>query len=178
LTKSQSTTTPKPGAGPISLSAARRRHIARLAPLLPQFALALRRRRGELPPALARAGTLGERHIAALVSLAIAGPATVSELAGRTDMSLAHASLVVGELADAGLVEREHDEQDRRRIIVSLSDAAIPAVKQMRNRHAGPLLRFLCSMDDDEADQFIDHLSTLVSCLREDEPQNELGGQA
>jgi DNA-binding MarR family transcriptional regulator len=154
------------------MSAARRRNIARLAPLLPQFALALRHRRGELPPALAQAGSLGQRHIAALVSLAIAGPATVSELAGRIDMSLAHASLVVGELADAGLVEREHDEQDRRRIIVSLSDAAVPAVEQMRDRHAGPLIRFLNRLDDEEAERFIDQLSALVGCLREDEPQN------
>jgi DNA-binding MarR family transcriptional regulator len=152
-------------------------NIARLAPLLPQFALALRRRRGELPPALAKAGSLGERHIAALVSLGIAGPATVSELAGRTDTSLAHASLVVGELADAGLVEREHDEQDRRRIIVSLSDAAIPAVEQMRNRHAGPLLRFLAGLDDEEAERFIGHLSALVSCLREDDAENKLASK-
>ncbi|MGH9107638.1 MAG: MarR family transcriptional regulator [Acidimicrobiales bacterium] len=35
----------------------------------------------------------------ALVSLAVAGPATVSELAARLDMSTAHASRVVGELA-------------------------------------------------------------------------------
>jgi len=156
--------------GPAGPAASRRRQIARLAPLLPQLGFALRRRRGELPPALKEAGRLGERHVAALVSLSVTGPATVSELAERTDMTLAHASLVVGELASAGLVEREHDEQDRRRIIVSLSDAAVPAVEQMRNRHAGPLLRFLAGMDDVEAERFIDHLSELVACLRDDSP--------
>jgi DNA-binding MarR family transcriptional regulator len=146
-----------------------RPHIARLAPLLPQLALALRRRRGELPPALKQAGSLGERHVGSLISLAIDGPATVSDLAERTDMSLAHASLVVGELAGAGLVERDHDERDRRRIIVSLSDAAKPAVAQMRDRHAASLRRFLAELDDDEADRFIAQLSRLVACLREDE---------
>ena len=146
-----------------------RPRIARLAPLLPQLALALRRRRGELPPLLKQAGSLGERHVGALISLAIGGPATVSELAERTDMSLAHASLVVGELAGAGLVERDHDERDRRRIIVSLSDAAKPAVAQMRDRHAASLRRFLAELDDDEADRFIYQLSRLVACLREDE---------
>jgi DNA-binding MarR family transcriptional regulator len=144
-------------------------HIARLAPLLPQLGLALRRRRGELPAALKRAGGLGERHIGALISLAIAGPATVSELAERLDMSLAHASLVVGDLADAGLVDRNHDERDRRRIIVSLSDAAKPAVAQMRGRHAGALGRFLSELDDDEAERFIDQLSRLVECLRDED---------
>jgi DNA-binding MarR family transcriptional regulator len=128
----------------------------------------MRRRRGDLPPALQAAGGLGERHIGALVSLAVAGPATVSELADRMDMSIAHASLVVGELAGAGLVERDHDERDRRRIIVSLSDAAMPAVAQMRDRHAAPLGRFLAGLDEAEADRFIDHLSDLIECLRDD----------
>jgi DNA-binding MarR family transcriptional regulator len=145
----------------------RRIHIARLAPLLPQLGLALRQRRGELPAALKQAGSLGERHIGALISLAIAGPATVSELAARMDMSLAHASLVVGDLAGAGLVDRDHDERDRRRIVVSLSDAAKPAVAQMRDRHAGALIRFLSELDDDEAERFIDQLTRLVECLRE-----------
>jgi DNA-binding MarR family transcriptional regulator len=145
-----------------------RRHIARLAPLLPQLGIALRRRRGEMPDALKQAGGLGERHVGALVSLAIAGPATVSELAERMDMSLAHASLVVGDLAGTGLVDREHDERDRRRIIVSLSDAARPAVAQMRNRHGPALARFLSGLDDDEAEHFIDQLSRLVACLREE----------
>ena len=134
---------------------------------MPELAFALRRRRGELPTALRQAGRLGDRHISALISLAVAGPATVSELAERMDMSIAHASLVVSELAGAGLVERDHDERDRRRIIVSLSAAARPAVAEMRNRHAAPLGRFLTELDDDEADRFIDQLTTLIAYLRD-----------
>jgi DNA-binding MarR family transcriptional regulator len=136
---------------------------------MPELAFALRRRRGELPSALKQAGRLGDRHISALVSLAVAGPATVSELAERMDMSIAHASLVISELASAGLVERDHDERDRRRIIVSLSAAAKPAVAEMRSRHAAPLGRFLADLDDDEADRFINQLTTLIGYLR-DEP--------
>jgi DNA-binding MarR family transcriptional regulator len=136
---------------------------------MPELAFALRRRRGELPAALQQAGRLGERHISTLVSLAVAGPATVSELAERMDMSTAHASLVVGELAEAGLIDRDHDARDRRRIIVSLSEKAKPAVAEMRNRHAAPLWRFLAELDDAEAERFIDHLTTLIAYLR-DEP--------
>lgn len=36
-------------------------------------------------------------------------------------MSLAHASLVVGDLAGAGLVEREHDDNEAERFIDELS---------------------------------------------------------
>jgi MarR family transcriptional regulator, organic hydroperoxide resistance regulator len=158
-----------------------RPHIARLAPLMPQLAFALRRPRGELPIALQQAGRLGGRHISVLVSLGVAGPATVSDLAERLDMSTAHASLVVGELAEAGLIDRDHDELDRRRIIVSLSEKAKPAVAEMRNRNAAPLRRFLADLDDAEAERFIDQLATLVSYLRGEpepvikDPGNERG---
>ena len=83
-------------------------------------------------------------------------------------MTVAHSSLVVGELAGAGLVDRRHDERDRRRIIVSLSDAAKPAVAEMRSRHAAPLVRFLADLDDDQAERFIDQLTTLTAYLRDD----------
>jgi DNA-binding MarR family transcriptional regulator len=145
-----------------------RPYVARLAPLLPQLAFALRRRRGEILIAQGTRGRLGERHIAALISLAIAGPATVSELAERLDMTTAHASLVVGDLAGAGLVDRDHDERDRRRIIVSVSEAARPTIAQMRDRHAAPLRRFLSELDDQDAERFIDQLTRLVTCLREE----------
>jgi DNA-binding MarR family transcriptional regulator len=147
-----------------------RAHIARLAPLLPQLVLAFRRRSGEIPESLKRAGRHGERHIQALISLAITGPATVSALAERLEISTANASLVVGELARAGLVQRDHDERDRRRIVVSLSETTKPAVAEMRARNAGPLLRFLSELDDREAETFIDHLTTLISYLRDETP--------
>jgi len=146
----------------------RRRQIARLAPLLPQLAFAWRRRSGEIPGTLKEAGRHGERHVGTLISLAIEGPGTVSELAERMDMTPPHASLVVGELARAGLVERDHDERDRRLIVVSLSDAAKPAVAEMRRRNAQPLIRFLGELDDEEADRFIDHLASLVAHVKGD----------
>jgi DNA-binding MarR family transcriptional regulator len=150
----------------------RRRQIGRLAPLLPQLALAWRRRSGEIPPAFVQAGRYGERHIAMLISLAIEGPATVSELGHRLDMTAAHASLVVGELARGGLVEREHDERDRRLIVVSLSEAAKPAVEEMRRRHSAPLLTFLGELDEEEADRFIENLGRLTAHIRGDTAAN------
>jgi DNA-binding MarR family transcriptional regulator len=135
---------------------------------MPQLGFALRARRGDIPDSLKQAGRLGERHIASLISLAIAGPATVSELAERLDMTAAHASLVVGELAKAGLVDRDHAEHDRRLIIVSLSDAAKPAVAHMRDRNAAPLRRFLSELDEDDADRFIGQLAKLVAYLRDE----------
>src|SRR5690242_2451579 len=70
----------------------------------------------------AEAGTLGKRHFPVLLSLALEGPATVSELAGRVALAPATTSLLVNELSRAGLVERREDDTDRRRTIVSLPD--------------------------------------------------------
>ena len=81
---------------------------------------------------------------------------------------MAHASLVVGELAKAGLVERDHDPADRRRILVSLSAAAQPAVAEMRERQSEPLLRFLSELSADEAETFTAQLTRLLSLLQDD----------
>src|SRR5580692_257813 len=88
-------------------------------------------------------------------------PRSVSELAQRSGMTIAHASLVVGELAKAGLVSREHDEQDRRRILVSLSETAKPAVAEMRRRKAKPVIAFLRELDEAQAEEFIGTISLL-----------------
>ena len=141
-------------------------YAARLAPLLPQLVLAYQRRAGDIPAALREAGQLGQRHVGMLVMLAIGGPLSVSELAQRAGMTVAHASLVVGELAKAGLVTRDHDEQDRRRILVSLSEAARPAVAEMRRRNAEPVIAFLRDLDEAQAEEFIGTLSLLLTHLR------------
>jgi len=105
-----------------------------------------------------------------LITLAITGRQSVSELAQRTEMTIAHASLVVGELAKAGLVERDHDERDRRRIIVSLSDKARPAVAEMRSRNAEPVVRFLSGLEESQADAFISNFALLLGYLRDEVP--------
>jgi DNA-binding MarR family transcriptional regulator len=141
-------------------------YAARLAPLLPQLVLAYQRRAGDIPAALRDAGQLGQRHVGMLVMLAIGGPLTVSALAQRSGMTVAHASLVVGELAKAGLVTREHDERDRRRILVSLSETAEPAVAEMRRRNAEPVIAFLRELDEPQAEEFIATLGLLLTHLR------------
>jgi DNA-binding MarR family transcriptional regulator len=142
-------------------------YAARLAPLLPQLVLAYQRRAGDIPAALRDAGQLGQRHVGMLIMLAIGGPLSVSELAQRSGMTIAHASLVVGELAKAGLVTREHDERDRRRILVSLSETAKPAVAEMRRRNAEPVIAFLRELDEAQAEEFIGTLSLLLTHLRD-----------
>lgn len=140
--------------------------IARLAPLMPQLAFALQLGHDDIPEGLRSAGKMGERHIAILVSLAVSGPGTVSQLAERIGISQPHSSLVVGELARADLVNREHDPTDGRLTVVSLSETAAPAIAEMRRRRSGPLLTFLAELEPGEADVFVDHLARLIEILR------------
>lgn len=149
------------------------RDTARLAPLLAQLALAYRHRGDEIPAVLREAGTLGERHIGVLIVLAMSGPLSVSDLARRREMTVAHASLVVGELAKAGLVDREHDPRDRRRILVSTSEKARGAIGEMRRRNAGPVMAFLRELDERQTKEFIGHLARLLAHLRDEVPPQE-----
>jgi DNA-binding MarR family transcriptional regulator len=67
-------------------------------------------------------GSLGPRHMPALLAVAAAGPLSVSELARRLGLGLSTTSAIVGQLSRAGLLERAEDEADRRRTIVRLRD--------------------------------------------------------
>lgn len=106
-----------------------------------------------------------------LTTLLMSGPGTVSGLAQRVGISVAHASLVIGELAEAGLVERETDPSDRRRVVVSLSPEAEPAVDEMRRRQIEPLERFLSELDHGEGSTFVGHFKRLVALMAEERSQ-------
>jgi DNA-binding MarR family transcriptional regulator len=139
--------------------------MARLAPLMPQLALALQRGHDRVPDEIRAAGNMGVRHIGTLVSLASQGAGTVGELAERLGMTPAHASLVVGDLVRADLVSRTPASDDRRRVVVALADHARPLLEQMRAQRAAPLRVFLSGLSADEANVFIDHLQALVEAL-------------
>lgn len=72
--------------------------------------------------ALLAEGSLGPRHLPVIVVLAFDGPLTVSELARRIGLGVAATSLMVGDLDRVGIVQREIDERDRRRTLVSLGE--------------------------------------------------------
>ena len=48
---------------------------------------------------------------------------TAGELSSRLDMTTSRIAAVLGSLQKKGLLERESDEEDRRRVLVSLTEA-------------------------------------------------------
>ena len=77
-------------------------------------------------------GRLGERlatrrmrlwHMAVLAALADFGPHPQGVLADRLDIHVSDMARIIEELGGAGLVGRERDPADRRRVVVSLTPA-------------------------------------------------------
>jgi DNA-binding MarR family transcriptional regulator len=85
----------------------------------------IRRMKSAVPPptglreVLEGAG-LGPRHVSSLLTVALTGPLSVTELSERLGLQLSTTSTMVGELSRAGLLDRVEDDQDRRRTIVHL----------------------------------------------------------
>jgi DNA-binding MarR family transcriptional regulator len=98
---------------------------------------------------------LGPRHIPVLIVLVIEGPMSVGALAQRLDLNLATVSLMVGELARSGLVERHEDEQDRRRVLVSINAKHRRQLAPFVNQRVAPLRRALERMPDELRRAFV-----------------------
>ncbi|MBF6334536.1 MarR family transcriptional regulator [Nocardia abscessus] len=60
--------------------------------------------------------------------LRIGGPATAGELATQTGLTTGAITRMIDRLLKAGYVRREHDEQDRRRVIVSVVQEKIDQI--------------------------------------------------
>jgi DNA-binding MarR family transcriptional regulator len=109
---------------------------------------------------------LGERHVAPLMALTIGGPASVSELAERIGLTPATTSLLVGELSRAGFVQRQEDEADRRRTIVSVDKSIQDVVLPSLGETLEPLNRALERMSAAQRRHFMDGLRLVNEEMR------------
>ncbi|MFH8594464.1 MarR family winged helix-turn-helix transcriptional regulator [Streptomyces rimosus] len=101
-----------------------------------------------------KAHHLTPRHGAVLPQL-LAGELTVGELARRLRVSLPTASELVGALNRAGIVEREEDPANRRRVLVSLSPDYRPAIERFIATRSEPLLRALDTLSPRDRAGFV-----------------------
>ncbi|MDX6744697.1 MarR family winged helix-turn-helix transcriptional regulator [Actinocorallia sp. A-T 12471] len=72
---------------------------------------------------------LAPRHLSLLSYLLFDGPTGVNALAERLEVAPATVSLMVGDLSRQGILERGEDPSDRRRTIVSIAEAHLPAIR-------------------------------------------------
>lgn len=116
----------------------------RLRPAVTRLARLLRQQdEGELTPTMR----------AALGTISREGPLTLGELAAIEQVAPPTVTKVVGKLEDAGLVERENDDSDRRICRVSLSDAGRRRLDSDRKRRRAWLTGQLERLDADELER-------------------------
>ena len=113
--------------------------------------------------AMKESAHLTPRHLTALHHIVLTGPQSVSELAARMHVALPTASLLVGELDRAGLVERTEDPADRRRTIVRITDEHREACVEFLERRVGPVRRTLGQLRPTERRAFVHGLQLLVA---------------
>ena len=114
---------------------------------------------------------LGARHATALLSIALYGPLTVTQLAKCHHVTVKTASLVAVELENAGLIERREDPADRRRTIVAIAIGKERAVDAGLRRRAAPLQRTLNRLTPSHREGLITGLEVLAEELSRDREQ-------
>lgn len=91
-------------------------------------------------------GALSLVHLNVLVELEAAGPMSMGRLAEALEVSVASATGIIERMENRGLVERRHDEEDRRVVLVHPTPGAakvFAAIQQRRREGLGKLLQAL-----------------------------------
>lgn len=137
-------------------------------PLLATLSKLMARASHQVPPnlkAVWMTHALAPRHMNLLLSLALGGPMSVSDLSTRLEVGLATTSLLVGELSRVGLVERSEDPDDRRRTMVDLSPAHRKTVGNFLSQKAGLFRTALGPLEPQERAALVKGLRSIVACL-------------
>ncbi len=141
------------------------RQAAELLLALSRLARELRHDESPTMASLRERGLLAPRHAAALAVIALDGPLTVSELAERVGLALSTASLLVSQLADAGVVERREDETDRRRTVVSVAPDLRPESEAALEARLAPLRTAVVRMGAARARAMLEGLDILAEAV-------------
>src|SRR5687767_4977171 len=89
---------------------------------------------------------LSMTHFQVLTHLDRSGPVPMGALADALGVSLSNATGIVSRMEERGVVEREHDDDDRRRVIVRLTEAGREITHELgdlRRAHVTALIEAL-----------------------------------
>ena len=96
----------------------------------------------------------GEMAVMRLLHSGAKQKMTAGELSSRLGMTTSRVAAVLGSLEKKGLLERENDEVDRRRVLDSLTQAG-DALCEKRRQHFMKKILMLLSMLGDDAPEFV-----------------------
>lgn len=134
--------------------------------------MAGRIKRIPVPEAL-RSHSLAPRHLSLLACLLFDGPTTVNELAARLEVAPTTVSLMVGDLAAKGILERREDPADRRRRIVALAPAQHAAIAAWLAPGAGAWRAVLTPLAPDQRRLVVDTLRAYEKAVAAEREEGE-----
>jgi DNA-binding MarR family transcriptional regulator len=100
-------------------------------------------------------GSLSLIHLHVLTVLEADGPMPMSRLADTLDVSVASTTGIVTRMEERGLVERRHDQEDRRVVIVAPTDAGVAVFRDMMAARREHLTGVLARLSDAELESFL-----------------------
>ena len=100
-------------------------------------------------------GALSLVHLHAPTVLEAEGPLPMSRLADALDVSVASATGIVDRMEQRGLVERHHDEEDRRVVVVHPTEAGAAVFLDLAAHRRAGLGRILEHLTDEELRGFL-----------------------
>ena len=119
------------------------------------------------------AGTdLGPSQLAALATIERHGPLAPGELAERERIKPPTATRILGRLADAGLLERVRDPDDRRCSILSITGEGRALLRRLRARKTAYLAQRLSRLDPDDV-AALERAADVIEALLDEERTGE-----
>jgi DNA-binding MarR family transcriptional regulator len=100
-------------------------------------------------------GSLSLIHLHVLTVLEMGGPLPMSRLADTLDVSVASATGIVSRMEERSLVEREHDDEDRRVVLVIPTETGLAVFRDMMEQRREHLAGLLSRLDDDDLQAFL-----------------------
>ena len=100
-------------------------------------------------------GSLSLIHLNVLSVLEADGPLPMSKLADVLDVSVASATGIVSRMEERDLVERQHDQEDRRVVLVVPTEAGTAVFRTMAEQRRERLTALLARLTDDELAAFL-----------------------
>jgi DNA-binding MarR family transcriptional regulator len=106
-------------------------------------------------------GSLSLIHLHVLTILELEGPLPMSRLAEQLDVSVASATGIVDRMEQRRLIERRHDEADRRVVSVHPTRLGGEVFARLRRHRRVRLAKVLAQLSDDELTAFLTGLRAM-----------------
>jgi DNA-binding MarR family transcriptional regulator len=98
---------------------------------------------------------LSMTHFQVLALLDRGGPLTMSRLADQLGVSLPNATGIISRMEERGVIERTHDEQDRRLVVVRLTDSGKEFGRELGDLRRAQLTTLIEAMTPEQQDHLL-----------------------